>query len=78
MDVMQNLCTRFELDLKKELEILQKQGDAWQDLRGKDLARQIRDDHGIDAVVNAVQVLAPELGFTPLPVERLRENISNL
>ena len=32
----------------------------------------------INAVVKAVYDLAPELGFTPLPVERLRENISNL
>lgn len=69
------ICESFGLDFDFEIEQLAEQGPEWAELRGTELSRELRDSHGVEAVVAAVLEIAPILGFTPHPPEKLRENL---
>ena len=75
---MENLrlaCEGFGLDFEVEMTLLAEQGPEWAELRGTELARELRDSHGAEAVIAAVFEIAPILGFEPWPPEKLRENL---
>lgn len=75
MEGIRPLCARFGLDFETEIEQLAEQGPEWAELRGTELSRELRDSYGIEAVIEAVLEIAPILGFTPHPPEKLRENL---
>ena len=79
MDTLRAVCDRLGLDLAHELELLQEQGDEWGVQRAEELARQLRDSHGVDAVIEAIYEIAPIIGFNNLlPEEEIRINIAAL
>lgn len=75
MENLRSVCESFGLNFDQEMSLLASQGPEWENKRGTELARELRDSHGPEAVIAAVYEIAPALGFTPHPPEKLRENL---